>query len=385
MNAISFAAAALLFSMIARGADVPFRAQDVDTKVEIGYGLAIADVNGDGQKDILLADKNLITWYENPSWNKHVIAEKLTTLDHVCIAAADIDGDGKAEVAAGAGWNPSDTVNSGALFYLQAGNDRTQKWHPVALHHEPTIHRIRWARGADGKFGLISVPLHGRGNKGGEGDGVKQMIYRNFLDKSEPEVIDQSLHMTHNFDVVQWDRDEANEILIAGKEGIFLFDPAANKQWTKKQLAGTGQAEFVGSGEVRLGKLNGGARYLAAVEPMHGNNVVIYREPKDASGLWTREVLANDLVDGHAVATGDFLGKGHDQFAVGWRGRRPGDSIGVRLYTNVEGKWQPTMIDDKGMACEDLAAADLNGDGKLDLIAAGRATKNVKVYWNERK
>lgn len=371
-------------AVVAQGAEAPFRAQDVDTKVEIGYGLAIADVNGDGKKDILLADKNLITWYENPSWKKHIIAEKLTQLDHVCIAAADIDGDGKAEIAAGAGWNPGDTVNSGALFMLKAGADRTQKWEPLALHHEPTIHRIRWARGADGKFGLVSVPLHGRGNKGGEGEGVKQMIYRESGGKWNTEIIDQTLHMSHNFDVVQWDRDEAHELLIAAKEGVFLFDPSGSA-WTKKQLAGAGQAEFVGAGEVRLGKLGGGSRYLAAVEPMHGNNVVLYSETKDPNALWKREVLATDLIDGHALATADFLGRGNDQFAVGWRGRRPGDSIGVRLYIHNDSQWENVMIDDKGMACEDLAAADLNDDGKPDLIAAGRATKNVKIYWNERK
>ena len=27
--------------------------------------------------------------------------------------------------------------------------------------------------------------------------------------------------------------------------------------------------------------------------------------------------------------------------------------------------------------------ADLDGDGKLDIIASGRATKNVKIYFNE--
>ncbi len=42
-----------------------------------------------------------------------------------------------------------------------------------------------------------------------------------------------------------------------------------------------------------------------------------------------------------------------------------------------------TLIDDNTMACEDLTVADLNGDGKLDIVAAGRATKNVKVYFNE--
>ena len=99
------------------GAPVPvepvFRAVEIDSKLEIGYGLAIADVNGDAIPDLLLADKHQIVWYENPGWAKHVMAENLTVQDDVCIAAADINGDGKAEVAVGAGWNPSDTQKTG--------------------------------------------------------------------------------------------------------------------------------------------------------------------------------------------------------------------------------------------------------------------------------
>jgi len=34
-------------------------------------------------------------------------------------------------------------------------------------------------------------------------------------------------------------------------------------------------------------------------------------------------------------------------------------------------------------ACEDLQVADLNGDGRPDIVAAGRASRNVKVYLNE--
>lgn len=95
-----------------------FKEQQIDGEVGIGYGLAVADVNGDRQTDILLADSNVIVWYENPTWKKHVIAEKLTEKDHVCIAARDIDGDGKCEIAVGAEWNPGDTTGSGAVFYL---------------------------------------------------------------------------------------------------------------------------------------------------------------------------------------------------------------------------------------------------------------------------
>ena len=61
--------------------------------IEIGYGLQIDDVNGDNKLDIILADKSTIQWYENPTWQKHVIARDLTERDNVCIATKDIDGD----------------------------------------------------------------------------------------------------------------------------------------------------------------------------------------------------------------------------------------------------------------------------------------------------
>jgi hypothetical protein len=45
--------------------------------------------------------------------------------------------------------------------------------------------------------------------------------------------------------------------------------------------------------------------------------------------------------------------------------------------------WRRTLIDPAGVAVEDLAAADLDGDGRQDIVAVGRATKNVRIYWNE--
>src|SRR4051812_32410557 len=188
-----------------------FRAQDIDTQIEIGYGLAIADVDGDGKPDILLADKKQFVWYQNPTWTKHVLAENLTTQDNVCIAARDLDGDGKCEIAVGAEWNPSDTVNSGAVFYLIPPADRAQKWEPVKFPKvEPTTHRMKWVRHGkkeDGKprYDLVVVPLHGRGNKNGEGAGVKVLAYRmpaNPRDEWPSEVVCDEMHMTHNFDVL---------------------------------------------------------------------------------------------------------------------------------------------------------------------------------------
>jgi hypothetical protein len=390
-----FAAPLLFVATAATLAAAPaaprFKAADVDTKVEIGYGVTVADVNGDKKPDILLVDKNIVVWYENPSWAKHIIAERLTQLDHVCIAAQDLDGDGKCELAIGAGWNPGDTVNSGAVFYLVPPADRTQRWTPVVLPHEPTVHRMRWVKNSAGTYELLVAPLHGRGNKAatGEGDGVKLIAYRQPTSPNEPwptEVLDQSLHKTHNFDPVQWDSDPAQELLVGGKEGVFLLDRNTGKP-TMTQLSGN---EDGGAGEVRAGKLRGNKRFFATVEPMHGTNLVVYTEPPTpapASTRWVRQVLDRSLVDGHALACGDLAGRGEDQIVVGWRAMgRPTAKVGIKMFTATapDGKqWEETVVDDNTMACEDLVLADLDANGKLDIIAAGRATKNLKIYWNQ--
>ena len=119
-----------------------FEAQTIDDAIRIGYGLAIDDVNGDGHNDILLVDAHQIVWYQNPTWKKHIMTEKLTERDNVCIAAKDLDGDGKAEVAVGAEWNPGDTQNSGSVHFLVPPEDRTEKWTPIKLPNEPTVHRM---------------------------------------------------------------------------------------------------------------------------------------------------------------------------------------------------------------------------------------------------
>ena len=378
----------------ASGAIEPrFRAVEIDPEVGIGYGVAVADVDGDRRPDILLVDRDTVAWYQNPSWSKHRITGKLTPHDHVCIAAADLDGDGKAEIAVGAGWNPSDTLDSGALFYLLPPSDRTQPWEAVRLPHEPVVHRIRWAKDWQENWTLISVPLHGRGNnpQSGEGTGVRIQRYtlpENPRDVWNSRLIDDSLHKTHNFDVVQWDEDTAHELLIGGKEGLFLSNWSATQN--RLELTRLGTNDIGGVGEVRAGTLGDGKPFIATVEPMHGHTLALY-SPSDnpsAGAPWQRRVLDESIIDGHALACGDLLGLGRDQIVVGWRAmNRPAPTrVGIKMFVPLdpEGReWRMHLIDDNTMACEDLQLADLNGDGKLDVAAAGRATHNLKIYFNE--
>ncbi|MGH8019280.1 MAG: FG-GAP-like repeat-containing protein [Opitutaceae bacterium] len=386
----------LLFAGVADAAELPVfaaRAETIDDSIEIGYGLAIADVDGDGADDIVLCDARQIAWYRNPGWDKFVIAENLTARDHVCVAARDLDGDGKAKIAVGAEWNPGDTVNSGAVFFLEPPADRTQKWNVRKLPHEPTTHRMAWVRGAQGGFQLAVLPLHGRGNKNGAGAGVKFFGYEwpwREAGKPGPLTGDRPpLHLTHNFDVIAPSplRPDAGEtLLVAAKEGVYLIDPAATTPTPRTITTNA-------AGEVRAGTLPGGEGFVATIEPMHGNELAVYRAPdtrESYSGDWTanRVLLDDKLVQGHALATGDLLGIGSDQIVAGWRGASvPATKVGIKLYAPSDesgATWtMHALVDDNTMACEDLKVADLNRDGRPDMIASGRATKNVVIYWNE--
>ncbi|WP_138481231.1 FG-GAP repeat domain-containing protein [Dyadobacter bucti] len=365
-----------------------FSGEVIDGNISIGYGVATGDVDGDGKPDILLADKKEIVWYKNPGkkaekWVRYVIAKDLTEHDNVCIAARDIDGDGKVEVAVGAQWNPSETKNSkqsGAVFYMAPPDDRTQLWEPVRLHHEVTIHRMQWVKKADGDFQLAVLPLHGEGNTGGEGAGVKLITFdvpENRKSIWGYELLETSMHMTHNLQPMEVSGRFLG-LAVGGKEGVQVFLNGADG-WAP---SGNWMVPNQGVGEIRTGSLGKGQLFTATVEPMHGTSLVVYS--KDS-----RTVLTEKIKEGHALVCADFFGQGRDQIVMGWRNPNVVGETGVRIFvgSDAEGKkWQEYTLDEKiKIACEDITAADLDGDGDMDVVASGRSTHNVVVYWNQLK
>ncbi len=400
-----FLLAASASALVAAPPEPKFRAENIG-RAEIGYGLAIADVDGDKRPDILLADKKQFAWFQNPGippagaqtfapviWKRHVLAENLTEKDDVCIAAQDIDGDGKCEVAVGAEWNPGDTEKSGAVFYLIAPEDRTQKWEAVKFPAvEPTTHRMKWLQIGEKEWGLVVVPLHGRGNKNGQGAGVKTILYHKPADPRgewKAEVLDETLHASHNLELARDAQAVAPKLALGGREGVVHLRKKDDK-WNRVELIkndGTPEGSL-GVGELRGGKFDTSREFLATIEPMHGNTLAVYRLQGAKAGRPERKVLTDQLNEGHALATGDIVGGKGTEIVVGFRGN-PGkpSPIGIRLWTAMDedgtGEWRESVIDDSQMACEDLVLADLDADGDLDIVAAGRATKNVMIYWND--
>lgn len=119
------------------------------------------------------------------------------------------------------------------------------------------------------------------------------------------------------------------------------------------------------------------------MEPWHGTSVVVYREPAGgaaASQLWPRVSLDGSLQGGHALAWGDMDGDRDDDLVAGWRDGTGGVVVyGIGPAGELRTR---TPVDLQGMAAEDIAVHDLDGDGRPEIIASGRKTSNVVIYWN---
>jgi len=377
-----------------------FKAQEIATDLTVGYAVVTADINEDGKPDIVVVDSKRVVWYENPTWKVHTIIAGKTKPDNVCILAHDIDGDGHLDLVLGADWNPSNTKTGGTLQWLKRGKTLDEEWMVYPIAEEPTVHRVRMAE-FDGKPHIVMAPLYGREAtaKGNWMDGRPVRILA-FPIPTDPvkgqwkaKVISEELHVVHNI----WPMGlhvNNDGIFAASFEGVSLIDPSDMPG--KADPVGEGNQSNPkgnrGSSEVKVGNQNGKVPYIATIEPWHGNQVVAYVGKASGKG-WDRHVIDDHLRWGHAVWCADLDGDREEELIIGVRdnpakGDKFTEKSGVRIYKVTDGvgkKWTRELVDEGGVAVEDLTVADLNGDGKPDIIAVGRATKNAKIYWNQGK
>lgn len=370
-----------------------FRGQEIETTLGVGYAVLLADLNGDGKKDIIVVDTQRVLWYENPTWKRRIITQGQTRPDNVCIDAADIDGDGQLDLALGADWRPFNTQSGGTLQWLRRGATLDEPWtlHPIS-DDIPAIHRLRFADvDGDGRPELIVAPLMGRGSTAAKNWSESPVDLHYYKipaqptrDRWIPETIDhKTLHVVHNFHPVPTPR--GLQLLTASYEGVQRFTRATNGEWTAEHVGMGNQSQPErnrGASEVKQGRHKDGSAVIATIEPWHGHQVVVYT-PSVQGRPWTRTVVDEELKWGHAVAWADLDGDGGDELIIGVRDHLNDQArCGVRVYRWEQEQWRRHKVDAGGVAVEDLAVADLDGDGRPDLVAVGRATHNIRIYWN---
>ena len=384
LSAVVFCTPAKSQQAVADPADtthIEFQKVVLDPQIgKVCYAVTAADVDGDGRLDAVAISEREAFWFRNPDWKKHTIISDAVPTDHVCIVPADIDGDGKVDFALGAGWPRS----GGTIHWLKRGASLDQPWDVMQIGAEAWTHRMRMADVlGQGRDQLVVTPLNAT-----TGDGIRLLAFPipsdPHSDSWNPVVVDGSLNRAHN----HWHLPGtvATSTLVASQEGLTLIQRKADGGFDLKRIAagasGATPAER-GVGEVKDGRF-AEQTMLATIEPMHGNQVVVYlgdfraTEPK-------RVVLDDSFRQGHAIWCADLDSDGRDEVIAAHREKTAdGEPPAIYFYrcrdTNGEG-WDRVKLD-QPMACEDIYCADFDGDGKIDILAGGRATHDVNLYLN---
>src|ERR1043165_7819047 len=114
----------LLAAFVLEAAGPPkFRDQTIATDLKMGYQLVVADLNRDGRPDLIAVDERgtELAWYENPTWERHVLIKDVPrTLN---LDVYDYDGCGVPEIAMGHNFETDPARSVGNLLILKSGAD----------------------------------------------------------------------------------------------------------------------------------------------------------------------------------------------------------------------------------------------------------------------
>jgi hypothetical protein len=357
-----------------------FAEHTIATGLTGGYQVVVADLNHDGRPDLIALASGLpeLVWYENPTWERHVIAVKQAGMINCTVVGADSEG--IPEIVLATEFSNQPKKSAGIVSVLRHNGDPRDLWTVTEIDRIAASHRLRTADiDGSGKRVVINAALAAADAEPPDYRGYAPLVfYRPGEWKRQP-ITPQNSGLVHGIYIIDWDGDGRDEILTAGFEGIHLFKLGKDGQWTRTEIAQGDPAPWPksGSSDVAVGKL-GKERFLAAIEPWHGNQVAVYRR---SGAAWQRVVIDSSLVDGHTIQTADLNGDGRDEVIAGYRGQ--GHSVYIYYAEDTAGtRWSKHVLDQGGMGAAACAVADLNGDGRPDIACIGTAGANLKWYEN---
>ncbi len=375
-----FLARFILFTAVCcQAAELPaFKTVTVVRDLKMGYQLVLADLNKDGRKDIIVVDERSteLAWYENPGWERHVLAVNVPRV--INLETLDLDGDGIPEIVMAHQFETNPEKSVGNVLFLKSGSDPRQPWQAKEIDRVPTAHRIRWIFPTGPRDPLLLVaPLVGMKARAPEYKDRAPIYAYKPGDWKRQTISEELTGVLHSIAPVDWEGKGKQQLLTASFDGLRLLEPAKHGPWKVKMIA-TGDPRpcpQCGSSEVKLGRL-GKRRLLAAIEPWHGNQVVAYVQQGKS---WQRHILDDTMVNGHALAVADLNGDGRDEIVAGFRGK--GFRVTVFQAEDAAGtKWRRHVLDEGGVAAADCKIDDLNGDGRPDIACSGASTGNVVIF-----
>ena len=371
-----------------------FETETVTDFLRDGYWLEAADVDGDGNLDLIGYGLSVgeIYWYQNPTWEKHLIVDKIK--EPVGADYGDITGNGLPDlVVCYQLYGPGGTIHhadpeGGKIDWLEnPGNadTRSESWKRHYVGRATGMHRLRVGHfSRTDRIQILGFPIVAVEDVHAI---LPIVLYTKPDDVTAPwddEIISRTdFRMIHGVarktDLIPG--SSLDSILMASDEGatwLYFDEDAATWSWKHIGDGETSQFEqttFKGSGDIDGGRVGDDPlAYVATIEPFHGNTVAVYtRSTADSkSAVWERHLLdiygdpnENGEGPGHTVMCRDFDGDGDDEFLVGLRGPEPWQGAYYYKVVDLEKglfvKWKVA-----GESIARIVAGDFDGRGTDD-------------------
>lgn len=316
----------------------------------------VGDINGDGRNDIVVGSKygegNLV-WYENPTWERHVIGTTHLEAGGVLI---DITGNGRLDIIAGApmdsaGASISGYTNTG-LFWFECPEDPRKPWRAYTItsdfckYHDQAVGDVD----GDGKNEIVFAS-----------QGAKVLAY--FDIPADPRVspwsdchiIAENLSV-EGVAIADVDGDGENEV-IAGPN---IFKRGADGTWTRTELFSDIDPRTC----VAVGDLDGDGKLdiILSEGESYPAKLVWLKNPG-----WEPTLLGENFFHPHSLEVADFDGNGLLDIFVGEMGLSGYATAREVIYRN-QGGGQFKMEVVGHYPTHGAKVADITGNGLPDII-----------------
>ena len=327
-----------------------------------------ADMDGDGDNDVVMGKSYLVAWYENNGsgfgWTEHVVSQ---ISNNTSIQSADLDGDGDQDLLLG-------FSNYGKLSAWR--NDGVDEpWIEIRIDERSRSNRERALGDVDGD-GHIDVLSLAPGqqecawfqNDGNMGGWTKN-------------IITNSIQAAYRFAVGDLDGDHALDVIgtdFKGDRIVWSQNNGSGSNWTEHVITTLHdgvQGLFIADID------NDGDDDVVAGSGTHADGALSWWENKGINNAWVRHVLPFGEGVGKAIFVADMDNDGHlDVLSM----VDPGIYHRKGLWWRNEGdgvSWQTQKLKERPFNPQtSFYAKDLNGDGLPEYIMGQSTTPNAS-WW----
>ena len=366
----------LAFSAAA-SAQVPF--QRIEISANAGDVKLVGDIDLDGTADVVLGGRQGedLHWYHYPDWTSTRIAVPSVEFS-TDGAIADVDGDGDLDLVV-----PDGSTGVNLAWFANPTNL------PNGQHGDPFV-SAQWQRRTIGTVGswckdveLADFDSDGRLDVAARHNDAL-MIF--FQDAAAWSLRSIPTSMLGNEGLASGDIDgDASVDLVV--RGAWLRNPGNalardGSRWTEHVIAASGvDANF----KALVADLDADGRADVLYSSSEGTaDIAWHSHGGTPQGTWTRHLIVAATNRAHTLQVADMDGDGDNDVVVGQMHTAPTPQ--VRVYYNTNGRataWQVQLVDQQ-YGIHNGVVADIDGDGDFEIIGSNWTGNPPLQFWENR-